>query len=54
MLGVFDPRRMSIAQELERLAKLHANGTLSDEEFAKAKCCRHSYGLGPAPGSRGS
>jgi len=37
MLGVFDPRRMSIAQELERLAKLHANGTLSDEEFAKAK-----------------
>ena len=28
---------MNIAQELERLAKLHADGTLSDEEFAKAK-----------------
>src|SRR6266699_4400918 len=28
---------MSIAQELERLAKLHADGVLSDEEFAKAK-----------------
>ena len=28
---------MNIAQELERLAKLHADGVLSDEEFAKAK-----------------
>ena len=37
MLGVFDPRRMSIAQELERLAKLHADEALSDEEFTKAK-----------------
>src|SRR5207244_5612919 len=36
-LGLFDPHRMNIAQELERLAKLHADGTLSDEEFAKAK-----------------
>src|SRR6266571_4671545 len=29
--------RMSISQELERLAKLHADGALSDEEFTKAK-----------------
>lgn len=28
---------MSIAQELERLAKLRAEGALSEEEFAKAK-----------------
>jgi len=28
---------MSIAQELERLAKLHAEGALSDEEFTRAK-----------------
>ena len=28
---------MSIAQELERLAKLHAEGALSDEEFTSAK-----------------
>jgi len=28
---------MKISEELERLAKLHADGTLSDEEFAKAK-----------------
>jgi len=28
---------MSISQELERLAKLHADGALSDEEFTKAK-----------------
>src|SRR6266550_6407736 len=28
---------MRIAQELERLAKLHADGMLSDEEFNKAK-----------------
>jgi len=28
---------MNVAQELERLAKLHADGVLSDEEFAKAK-----------------
>src|SRR5437899_11980493 len=28
---------MNIAQELERLARLHADGVLSDEEFAKAK-----------------
>ncbi|PYJ70734.1 MAG: hypothetical protein DME75_08755 [Verrucomicrobia bacterium] len=28
---------MSIAQELERLAKLRAEGGLSDEEFTKAK-----------------
>src|SRR5437016_13519333 len=28
---------MNIAQELERLGKLHADGVLSDEEFAKAK-----------------
>jgi len=28
---------MNIAEELERLGKLHADGTLSDEEFAKAK-----------------
>src|SRR5207244_11385492 len=36
-LDVFDRLRMNIAQELERLAKLHADGVLSDEEFAKAK-----------------
>src|SRR2546430_17049422 len=28
---------MNIAQELERLGRLHADGVLSDEEFAKAK-----------------
>src|SRR5205809_5271106 len=28
---------MKITEEHERLAKLHADGTLSDEEFAKAK-----------------
>ena len=28
---------MSIADEVERLEQLHRNGTLSDEEFAKAK-----------------
>src|SRR5947208_6248363 len=28
---------MNLAQELERLAKLHAEGALSDEEFARAK-----------------
>jgi hypothetical protein len=28
---------MNITQELERLGKLHADGTLSDEEFTKAK-----------------
>jgi hypothetical protein len=28
---------MSIAQELERLAKLHAEGVLSDDEFTRAK-----------------
>ena len=27
---------MSIAQELERIAKLHAEGVLSDEEFTRA------------------
>ena len=28
---------MNMTQELERLGKLHANGQLSDDEFAKAK-----------------
>ena len=28
---------MNLAQELERLTKLHAEGALSDEEFARAK-----------------
>src|SRR5438046_6085799 len=28
---------MNLTQELERLAKLHAEGALSDEEFARAK-----------------
>ena len=37
MLGVFDPRRMSIPQEIERLAKLHADGALSDEDVAIAR-----------------
>lgn len=28
---------MNIAQELEKLARLHESGALTDEEFAKAK-----------------
>jgi len=28
---------MNIAEELERLARLHKEGTLNDEEFAQAK-----------------
>ncbi len=28
---------MNITEELERLSKLHSSGTLSDDEFAKAK-----------------
>src|SRR5205807_4411046 len=35
-LDAFDHLRMNIAQELERLAKLHADRMLSDEEFTKA------------------
>jgi hypothetical protein len=35
--GAGPPRRLGSADELERLARLHAEGTLTDEEFAAAK-----------------
>lgn len=46
---------MNDAEELSKLADLHARGVLSDEEFAKAKArllaghAAHASGAAPAP-----
>lgn len=46
---------MNDAEELNKLAELHARGVLSDEEFAKAKArllsgqAAPSYGSAPSP-----
>ena len=47
---------MNDAEELAKLAELHARGVLSDEEFAKAKARvlggQTAYGAGAAPAWR--
>jgi phage shock protein C len=46
---------MNDAEELSKLADLHARGVLSDDEFAKAKArllagqAAHAYGAAPTP-----